>query len=128
MTDDTTPLEAAARALYEREAERARHCEAILSRASGKPIKDTMEPWGEVRDLYIEDARAALEAAVAGMGWPEIHAYRAEMRRGQSIYEDAGGYFMRGLRRLFGLPQIDEEVITYKRAAAAMIESVSQNR
>lgn len=63
MTDETTPLEAAARALYEREAARARHCEAILSRASGKPIKDTMEPWAEARELYIGDARAALEAA-----------------------------------------------------------------
>lgn len=114
-------IEAAARALYERERERANHCSDILSKAAGKPIKDHMEPWEECRKFYLEDARVALEAAVDQMGWPEIHAFHAEMRKGQGIYEDAGGFFMRGLRRLFGLPQIDEEVITYQRAARAML-------
>ena len=118
-----TPLEAAARALYECERQRAAHCGAVLSRAAGKQIVDYMEPWEECCDIYIADARAALEAATDHMGWPQIRAYQAEMRKGQSIFEDAGGYFMRGLRRLFGLPQIDEEVITYQRAAKAMIEA-----
>lgn len=67
--------------------------------------------------------RDALETAVGRMGWPEIHAYHAEMRKGQGIYEDAGGYIMRGLRRLFGLAQEDEEIITYRRAAKAMVKT-----
>lgn len=115
-------IEATARALYECERQRAMTCEAVLSKAAGKPVKDTMEPWEDCRDIYISDARAALEAAVNQMGWPEINAYRAEMRKGQDIYEDAGGYFLRAIRRLFGLPEKDEEVITYQRAARAMIE------
>lgn len=73
-----------------------------------------------------EQERQLLEDAVARMGWPEIHAFHEEMRKGQSIYEDAGGYFLRGLRRLFGLPQIDEEIITYRRAAKAMVERAAQ--
>lgn len=73
-----------------------------------------------------EMERELLESAVDRMGWPEIHAFQAEMRKGQSIYEDAGGYFMRGLRRLFGLPQIDEEIITYRRAAMAMVEEAAR--
>lgn len=64
-----------------------------------------------------------LASAVDRMGWPEIHAFQDEMRKGQSIYEDAGGYFMRGLRRLFGLPSPDYEVVSYRRAARAMLET-----
>ena len=41
----------------------------------------------------------ALENAISRMGWPEIRAFQEELRKGQSIYEDAGGYFMRGFRR-----------------------------
>lgn len=122
------PIEAAARALYECEKARDLHCAAVLSKAKGTPIKPMMEPWEECRECYLGDARAALEAAVDQMGWPEIHAYQAEMRRGQSIYEDAGGYFMRGLRRLFGLPQIDEEIITHQKAARAMIEAAQETK
>lgn len=72
-----------------------------------------------------EQERELLEAAIDRMGWPEIKAFQAEMYKGQSIYEDAGGYFMRGLRRLFGLPQIDEEVVTYQRSARAMVEQAA---
>src|SRR5688572_113482 len=65
----------------------------------------------------------ALENAISRMGWPEIRAFQEELRKGQSIYEDAGGYFMRGFRRLFGLPQSDEAVLTYRRAAKAMVDA-----
>ncbi len=68
----------------------------------------------------VEDERAVLEAALDRMGWPEIHNFQAELRRGQDVYEDAGGYFMRAIKRLFGLPGPDE-VITYKAAARAML-------
>jgi hypothetical protein len=67
--------------------------------------------------------RAMLEAAIDRMGWPEIHAFNAEMRKGQSVYEDAGGYIMRGLRRLFGMPEKRDEIVTYQQAARAMIDA-----
>ncbi len=78
-----------------------------------------------VRDgtAIVLDERDALEAAIDRMGWAEIHAFEAEMRKGQGIYEDAGGYIMRGLRRLFGLPEKKDEIITYQKAARAMVAS-----
>jgi hypothetical protein len=72
------------------------------------------------------EEREILERAIDRMGWPEIRAFQAEMSKGQSIYEDAGGYFMRGLRRLFGLPQADEEVVTYQQAARAMVKQAME--
>lgn len=68
-----------------------------------------------------EQERELLEQAIDRMGWPEIHAFRDEMKKGQGIYEDAGGYMMRAFRRLFGLPQVDADVVTYQRAARAMV-------
>jgi hypothetical protein len=118
-------MEAAARALYECERQRANHCDAVLSRAFGKPVKDHMEPWDECKEFYLGDARAALDAATEAMGWPEINAFKAEIHKGQSIFEDAGGYWMRALRRLFGLPAQDEEVINYQRAAKAMVDAAT---
>lgn len=72
----------------------------------------------------IENAareREILEAAIDRMGWPEIHAFQEELRRGQDIREDAGGFMMRAIRRLFGLPSPHSEVVTYQQAARAMI-------
>jgi hypothetical protein len=66
--------------------------------------------------------REVMEAAIDRMGWPEINAFHAELKRGQGVYEDAGGYFIRALKRLFGLPPQDE-VLTYQRAARAMVEA-----
>jgi hypothetical protein len=78
-----------------------------------------------VRDgtVIVLDEREALEAAIDRMGWTEIHAFEAEMRKGQGIYEDAGGYIMRGLRRLFGMPEKQDEIVTYQKAARAMVAS-----
>ncbi|MES2289250.1 MAG: helix-turn-helix transcriptional regulator [Pseudomonadota bacterium] len=67
--------------------------------------------WGE---------NEALERALDRMGWPEIHAFQRELARGQDVYEDAGGYFMRAIKALFGLPGKDP-VVTYREAARAMI-------
>lgn len=116
-----TVIEATAKALYECEKRRSQVCAEVLSRAAGRPIEDKMEPWEEARETYMGDARVALEAAVAHMGWPEIRAFMAERGKGQSVFEDAGGYLMRCIRRLFGLPELDEEVISYQRAVSAMI-------
>lgn len=64
----------------------------------------------------------AVEQAVDRMGWPEINAFNEERRKGQSIYEDAGGFVMRCMRRLFGLPSPDTTVISCQDAARAMVE------
>ena len=64
-----------------------------------------------------------LEAAIDRMGWPEINAFHAELRKGQSIYEDAGGFMLRAIRRLFGLTHDRDEVVTYKEAVRAMVEA-----
>jgi len=51
----------------------------------------------------IEDAELwAVERAISKMGWPEIKAYENELRNGQQD-DDAGGYFIRCLSRLFGV-------------------------
>jgi hypothetical protein len=59
------------------------------------------------------------------MGWPEIHAFRDELRRGQDVFEDAGGFWMRAIRRLFGLPSPYSEVETYQQAARRMVAEAS---
>ncbi|MGM4906303.1 hypothetical protein AB8B21_05500 [Tardiphaga sp. 866_E4_N2_1] len=66
-----------------------------------------------------------LEAAINRMGWPEIHAFNDERRRGQDIYEDAGGFWMRAIRRLFGLPSPYSEIETYQQAARRMVAEAS---
>jgi len=55
------------------------------------------------------------------LSWDEIHEYHRELRKGQSVYEDAGGYFIRCIKRLFGYPVDDEEVITYRNALKALV-------
>lgn len=74
------------------------------------------------RQIHSGDRKALLEEAVDRMGWPEIHAFQNELRRGQDIREDAGGFMMRAIRRLFGLPSPFNEVETYRQAMAKMIE------
>lgn len=67
-----------------------------------------------------------MDAAIDRMGWDEIDAFNAERMRGQSIYEDAGGFMHRCFRRLFGLPPLpDRQVVTYQRAARAMIDEAT---
>lgn len=65
---------------------------------------------------------AIIETAIDRMGWDEINAFYEETRRGQSIYEDAGGYMLRCIKRLFGLPPQDD-VVTYQKAARAMFRT-----
>ena len=82
----------------------------------GHPEYGTRVEW------YSNEERRVLERAIDRMGWDEINAYDTEMRKGQGICEDAGGYVLRGLRRLFGLPGKDEEIVTYQQAARAMLK------
>ncbi len=114
-------IEAAARALYDCERRRELHCAAIMSRAKGSPVAGMMEPYEESEEIWLHDATHALEAAINSMGWPDINAYHAELRRGQSIDEDAGGFMMRAIRRLFGLAQKPDPVVTYQQAARALL-------
>jgi hypothetical protein len=44
-----------------------------------------------------EEQRALLESAIDRMGWPEINAFHAELKRGQDVREDAGGFIIRCL-------------------------------
>ena len=81
----------------------------------------------EYEGLYVRDGSAititeqeALEAAIDRMGWPEIHAFHAELRKGQDYREDAGGFAMRAIRMLFGLPRPALDVVNYQQAAKAM--------
>ena len=73
-----------------------------------------------------EQAEEVLETIVANLGWPEIHAMQAELRRGQDIYEDAGGFFIRAYRMLFGLPRIDWEIQNYQQAVRTLLKDVAQ--
>lgn len=89
----------------------------------------------EYQALFVRDGTAivlseeeALDAAVDRMGWPEIHAFQDELRKGQDYREDAGGFMMRAIRRLFGLPSPVSEVETYQDAARAMIAKAMAER
>lgn len=69
----------------------------------------------------IESAeRNAVANSIDKMGWDEIKAFQSEMAKGQDIYEDAGGYFLRAIGALFGIKG-KNELITYQSAMKAMI-------
>ncbi len=67
-----------------------------------------------------------LRAAVWRMGWPEINAYHDELNKGQDVREDAGGYFMRAIGRLFGVKPQRDVVTTHQDAAMAMLDNLTQ--
>ncbi len=73
----------------------------------------------------MKTERQMLLEAVDRMGWPEIHAFNAELGKGQGIYEYAGGYMMRCIKTLFGIKP-REEVLTYKRAMKALIDEAQK--
>jgi hypothetical protein len=59
------------------------------------------------------------------IGWPQIHAFQDELRRGQDIYEDGGGFFVRCILALLGRRKQDS-VTTYRCAADALIRSMNK--
>jgi len=74
----------------------------------------------------IEEAESkACERAIDRMGWDEINAFNAEFHTGQSVYEDAGGYFLRALGRLFGVKPCNE-VVSYQNAARAILKTANE--
>lgn len=75
-----------------------------------------LETYAQEAAKWRVSEQEILECVVDRLGWPEINAFNTELRKGQSVYEDGGGYFIRAMRRLFGLPKKDEEVINYQQA------------
>lgn len=74
----------------------------------------------QIAEAIEQAEREACERAIEQMGWPEIHAFHAELGRGQSVYEDAGGFFLRAFRRLLRMP-IRDRIVTYREAARAAL-------
>lgn len=58
------------------------------------------------------------------IGWEDIDRFRAELRKGHDVREDAGGFFVRAIMALFG--KTPDPVLTYQRAAEAMLREMSQ--
>ncbi len=59
------------------------------------------------------------------LGWNDIKRYHAELEKGQSVYEDAGGYFIRAIKSLFGIKT--DPVKTYQEAAREMLAGLPEN-
>lgn len=54
------------------------------------------------------------------LGWDDINRFNAELHKGQSVYEDAGGYFIRAIAALFG--KKPDPVVSYQEAARALLK------
>lgn len=76
----------------------------------------------------MKTEKEILEAAIDRMGWDEINAFNAELYRGQSTFEDAGGYMLRAIKRLFGLPTQENVIVTYQEAARALVNQAYKDQ
>ena len=97
--------------------------------ADGRPLP----PMGHelmTAGLNAEDARfVANQLAAMGfyivhpdqIGWPEIRTFQAELKSGQGVLEDGGGYFRRCILALFGIRF--EPVENYQEAARRMLNA-----
>ena len=56
------------------------------------------------------------------LGWDDIRRYHAELKKGQDIHEDGGGFFLRAIRVLLGIQKPDV-VTTYQTAATEMLKN-----
>lgn len=65
MTTDL--VEKCARALWQRESERAALCDDALSSVRGQAIKPTMDPFDAHREMWIGDALAVIDALADGV-------------------------------------------------------------
>jgi len=59
------------------------------------------------------------------LGWPDINRFNAELSKGQSVYEDAGGYFVRAIMALFGKKA--DPVLSYRAAATALLKNMDED-
>ena len=77
-----------------------------------------------IRAALDENEADALERAIDRMGWDEIRAFQE--RLSQDVYEDAGGFMLRKIKRLFGIRR--DPVLTYKDAARALVAQAMSAR
>lgn len=75
----------------------------------------------EAADALEQTERKVLYDALDRIGWDEINAYLDNLREGQAINEDAGGFLIRCIKGLFGISPRDP-IVTYKNAAKALVE------
>lgn len=64
-------------------------------------------------------------AFVDEMGWDEVKAFNAEIRRGQ-LYDDAGGYLVRCIGKLFGARGRFDQLSNHRRRLANVFNPTSQ--
>jgi hypothetical protein len=57
--------------------------------------------------------------------WTDIHRFHDEAKKGQDIYEDAGGYFVRKIKALLRI-KVDP-VTNYQNAAKALLSEHEPN-
>lgn len=62
--------------------------------------------------------------AIDRIGWTEIRRFEDELRKGQSYDEDAGGFMLRAIARLFGLRRRRDPVVTHQQAARALMADI----
>jgi hypothetical protein len=77
---------------------------------------------GERRHKSMTFEQRVIADAIDRMGWPEINAFQDELRKGQSVDEDAGGFWLRAIARLFRLRRRRDPVVTYRDAARAALQ------
>lgn len=71
--------------------------------------------------ISTEAVEHILDVLVDEIGWDEIHAFQDELAKGQDMREDAGGFFLRAIRALFGKPS-RTTVENYRQAVARLLE------
>jgi hypothetical protein len=83
-------------------------------------MTDILDKVSECAQVPREKIEEILDLIFDNIGWDEINAYHAELRKGQDIREDAGGYMLRCIKRLFG-SKVDP-VTNYQQAAQALMK------
>lgn len=58
------------------------------------------------------------------IGWPEIRAFQDELRHGQGVMEDGGGFWVRCIMALFR--RKPDPVENYQQAASRLLREVGQ--
>lgn len=110
---------------YERAPRAARSFPAAADGAPSPPM--AAELWAAGCDLDTA-AFAARRLRDQGyylvraedIGWPEIRRFQAELDKGQSIDEDAGGYWIRAIMAMFG--KRPDPVVTYQQAIRRLLD------
>jgi len=59
------------------------------------------------------------------LGWSDIHRFQDELNRGQGVWEDGGGYFVRCIMALFG--KKPDTVETYQEAARRLLREAEND-